>query len=273
MTEEGPEHDLTDLHSHLVPGVDDGARDLDDALEGVGRMVDRGIRTIVTTPHLAGSLTLDPQGLEERLTEVDAAFEAVERAVRERYPDVSFMRGHEVMLDRPEAHLEDPRIRLGDSRVVLAEWPRLRVPPGTARVLRALREQGVQIMIAHPERYGGYDEQLSAVEEWRAEGAFLQINYGSFTDRYGPRARLLAFRLLERGWVDCLASDFHGREHLRLYVNEAREVFRALDAEESWTLLSSTNPGRIARGEEPLLVPPVESSRGFLERLRALFRA
>ena len=264
---------FVDLHSHLVPGVDDGSISLEDALEGLGRMVEKGIRTVVTTPHLDGSLTREPQALAAKLAEVDEAFQRVQMAVREKYPELSFMRGHEVQLDLPDPDLSDPRVRLGDSDFVLIEWPRLQIPPETPPVLRDLGSRGVRLLIAHPERYRGYDLGLALVERWRHEGAFLQVNFGSLVNRYGPEARSLAFRLLERGWVDCLASDFHGRPHLRLYLDAARDTFERLGAERSWELLTQINPGRICLGEDPLPVPPMEGSRRIIDRIRSFFRA
>lgn len=261
-----------DLHSHLVPGVDDGARNLEDVLEGVGRMVERGVTTIVTTPHLDGSLTLEASGLERRLSRMDGAFLEAEEAVRRAHPAVRFLRGHEVKLDCPDPDLSDQRLRLGGSDFVLVEWPGLLVPPGTPRVLRSLRSQGAEFLIAHVERYRGYDQAMTVLERWREEEVFFQVNHGSLVGRYGTEVRRRAFRLLERGWVDCLASDFHGRPELRLYIGAARRLFRELDAEEAWTMLTEVNPGRIAGNEKPLPVPTVKMERGVWDRLASLFR-
>ncbi len=264
---------ITDLHSHLVPGVDDGAPTVDDALEGVGRMVEREVGAIVTTPHLSGLLTHRPRELELRLGEVEEAFDTVSKAIRDRYPELSFLQGHEVMLDCPDPDLSDPRLRLGNSNVVLVEWPRLQIPPETPRVIEAISETGVQVLIAHVERYGGYGLRMALVEEWRQSGALFQCNYGAICGRYGSEARSRMVRLLEKGWVDCLATDFHGRPHLRLYMECARRTFEELHAEEAWRLLTRTNPARIVRGERPVPVPPIESEPGLLERVLSLFRS
>jgi protein-tyrosine phosphatase len=271
VSDAGPS--IIDLHSHLVPGVDDGARSIADAMEGLGRMVARGVDTIITTPHLDGSLTRDPGALRERLATVDAAFGELQAAASRAHPTLTLMRGHEVKLDIPDPDLSDPRIRLGNSNFILVEWPRLLIPPETPPVLARLGSAGVRLLIAHPERYGGYDPELHLVEKWRKEGAFLQANFGSLIGRYGPAPRAVAFRLLERGWVDCLATDFHGRPHLRLFLDAARETFERLGAERAWDMLTQVNPERISRGDEPLPVPPVEGGRGLVDRIRSLFRA
>jgi protein-tyrosine phosphatase len=262
---------LVDLHSHLIPGVDDGARSVADVLEGVGRMVERGVRRIITTPHLDGSLTLEPSALERRLGEVDGAWEEVRAEVARAFPQVEFGRAHEVLLDVPAPDLSDPRLRFPGTSVVLAEWPRLRIPPGTPRVLAGLREAGVRILVAHPERYRGFDRELSLAAAWREEGAWLQMNCGSLVGRYGPLAREQALRLLGRGGVDCLATDFHGRPHLRLYLREAEAHFLGAGAAEAWRLLTQVNPLRLSQGEAPLPVPSVDFSRGVLTRIRSLF--
>jgi protein-tyrosine phosphatase len=236
-------------------------------------MVGAGITAIITTPHLDGSLTRHPDRMEVRLRDLDESFAAIATAAEERHPELTFERGCEIMLDRPDVDLSSPRIRLGGTRFALIEWPRLQIPPGTPQVLGAIRGQDVRVLIAHPERYSGYDEELSIIPRWREEGALLQMNYGSLLGRYGPQARARAIRLLESGWVDCLSTDFHGRPSLGLFVDEAKKVFQSLGAEASWDLLTQTNPHRIRRDEEPLSVPPVEGDRGVFSRLWSLFQA
>lgn len=263
---------LTDLHSHLVPGVDDGARTREDALEGIGRMVKVGIRRIVTTPHLEGRLTLDPAAFSARMERVDPAWERLRTAVGKRFPEVELHRGHEVLLDTPDPDLSDPRVRLAGTSWVLVEWPRLQVPPGSTRAVARLGGSGVRPIIAHPERYAGLDDTLELVGEWRVEGALLQVNHGSLVGRYGPEARRRAILLLRRGWVDLLATDFHGRSHLRLYVREAEAALREAGGGEQWRMLTSLNPARIVQGGTPLPVPPLSLEGGLWRRMKTLFR-
>ncbi len=259
---------LADLHSHLVPGVDDGARSLEDTLESVDRMVEQGIRRILTTPHLRGSLSLDGVRLEERLSQVTEAFNVAAEAVAKRHPDVEFRRGHEVMLDVPDVSFDDPRTRLGGSSFVLIEWPRLRLPPGTTKVLHRIANEGYRPIVAHPERYIGMD--LALAEQWRVVGAYLQVNYGSVVGRYGGEARDFAFRLLRRGWVDYFSSDFHGRPDRKIYRREAADRLRDLGAEESLVHLSRTNPGRVFEDRLPIPVPNLPAERGFWAKVKEI---
>lgn len=259
---------FADIHSHLVPDVDDGARNVEDTLDAIERLTTEGVRKIITTPHLDGSLTLHRDLLEERLDEVSEAFERAAEAVRERFPEVEFRRGHEVMLDVPDVDFSEPRVRLAGTRFVLIEWPRLHLPPGTVKVLGRIREEGFVAVVAHPERYIGFDMDVAA--QWKNAGALLQVNYGSLDGRYGADARRLALRLLRRGWVDYLASDFHARPDRPIYMHEARDRLDDLGASETFVTLSLSNPARIFRDELPMPVPPLPEERGLWARLRGI---
>lgn len=264
---------LRDLHSHLIPGVDDGAPELDDALEGVARMIDAGIGAIVTTPHLRGSLTRDPAEMERVLAVEDDAWTTLSEAVAERHPDLRLERGHEVRLDVPDPDLSDPRLRLAGTSYALVEWARFRIPPASRAALEGLCEEGVRPILAHPERYSELLEDPDLVESWRSAGALFQVNHGSLVGRYGADARRRAFALLERGWVDLLSSDFHGHAAEPLPVEEAREALEHAGGEEAFRLLTEENPRRVLDDEELLPVPALVVERGLWGRLLGLFGA
>jgi len=261
---------FVDIHSHLVPGVDDGARDVAAAVESVERFTKLSIRRIVTTPHIDGSLTHHPARLEARLAEVSEAWERAAETIGARLPGVEYRRGHEVLLDVPEVDLSDPRLRLAGTSFVLVEWPRLKIPPRTGPVLERIRAMGYRPIVAHPERYSGIADAMHVVQEWRTVGAYLQVNYGSIVGAYGESARAAADRLLRRGWVDYLSSDFHGHARLEIHMAEATAALEALGAHEAVTALCKTNPGRVLSDEEPLPVPILPAERSFWTTLKGL---
>ena len=262
----------TDFHSHLVPGVDDGARTLEEALEAVERMVSAGIGRICTTPHLNASLTHDPDRLGERLEQVDAAWELVSGEVAERFPDLKFHRGFEIMLDVPDPNLSDPRLRLAGTQFVLVEWPRLQIPPRTEHVIQRMCANGYRPILAHPERYQGTNLDIDLAGAWRSSGACLQVNHGSFVGRYGPEARNVAVELLARGWVDYLSSDFHARRHLGIYLRDVTAFLQEHRGGEQLQLLTVSNPGRVFSEEAPLPVPGLVVQQPFWSRVKSIFK-
>ncbi|MFH1764438.1 MAG: CpsB/CapC family capsule biosynthesis tyrosine phosphatase [Gemmatimonadota bacterium] len=268
----GDSNGFTDLHSHLVPGVDDGSRTLQEARDGLRRFEASGVRQIVTTPHLDGSLTRDRGLLEVRLAKVDEAWGSLRRMAAEEFPDLELHRGHEVMLDIPDPDLSDPRVHLAGTPYVLVEWPGLQVPPSTLPVLDRLVDSGIKPIIAHPERYRGLGREVVLPGEWRARGALLQVNHGSVLGKYGDLPRRRAVTLLERGWVDLMASDFHGRAHLSPSVREAQEVFLEWGGRDRFDLLARVNPARILRGEDPMQVIPLTVKKRAWQRLRETFQ-
>lgn len=261
-----------DLHSHLIPGVDDGARSLEEALEAVERMVEAGIGRMVTTPHVNASLTRDSGLLRTWLDDVDDSWKELAEQVGERFPEIELLRGHEVMLDVPYPDFSDARLRLGGTSFVLVEWPRLQIPPGTEQVIERIVDAGYHPVIAHPERYSGIRQDLNCARAWRTAGAYLQVNHGSFVGRYGPEARAVASELVARGWADYLSSDFHARAHLEIHLRDAEGFFAVHDGLEQFGLLTVTNPGRIIQDQPPLPVPPLRIRKRFWDRFASIFK-
>ena len=108
---------FADLHSHLVPGVDDGARNVRDALEGIGRMVAAGVGALVTTPHLQASTTLDPEAMGRVMARMDHGWREISSAVAAEHPDLVFRRGFEVRMDVPDLAFHDFRDGFGSGSV------------------------------------------------------------------------------------------------------------------------------------------------------------
>lgn len=261
-----------DFHSHRVPGVDDGAVDLDESRAALETLAAQGVRGLITTPHLDGSVTRQPDRLAEYFRRIDMAWEQLVALRDDLFPDLALARGAEVMLDVPDPDLSDPRVRLAGTEFVLVEFPYMTIPPHSVEAIRQIRLKGRVPVVAHPERYAGIEGALPLVDQWKRAGALLQVNCGSVLGRYGRSAELAAWQLLERGWTDYLASDYHGRG--RCSVAECRGILTRSTAEEQAELLMHRNPARLLRGELPEPVPPVRrpEARSGLSRLLRSFR-
>lgn len=260
---------LVDIHNHLIPAVDDGARNEKEALAALQAMRDQGVRRLIATPHLDAGVTVRPEAFAGRMAAIDAGWARLQE-IASQVPEVEIARGHEIMLDVPGVTLTDARVRLAGGLCVLVEFPRLQVPPGSAGALYRIRNEGYLPIVAHPERYVNIDvNRLDLVDEWRRMGARIAVNAGSLLGGFGTGARATTLAMLEQGWVDIVGSDYHARPGRPLLLAAAYEQLAEWGDEDQARMLLSINPGRVMDQEEPLAVPPLEVRRW--RRLRALF--
>lgn len=257
---------MLDFHSHLMPGVDDGAADLDESRAGLAAMVDQGVGTIITTPHIRGSLTLRTNELDRYLGELDAAYELLATLAVTEFPGTRIERGVEMMLDIPSPCLDDPRLRLAGSSYALFEFPYMMVPPNSTVPIRTLRNAGVVPVIAHPERYSNISGNIELVESWIDAGACIQVNCGSIIGQYGSGPKRHAWTILGNGWAHYLSSDYHSRG--RCPIRACAAAMQERGAESQFQMLTETNPERMIRSEAPLPVEPVEEIQlGFWKKV------
>jgi protein-tyrosine phosphatase len=267
-----PETPRVDVHSHLVPAVDDGARDLDEAVAAVDRMVAAGVTRVLTTPHIDASVIARPDVFERVQRSVETAWHAVMERCRECHPTIELYLGREVMLDVAAPEFDDARVRLNGGRYVLVEFPRLNIPPGAEDVLYHVVARGQIPVVAHVERYFYHGDEERALEEWRHAGALLQVNAPSLLGKYGPVPRAFAWELLSRGWVDLLASDYHARGET--WLLEARDALVERGGEEQERILMGLNPRHVLMDETVEDVPPLalaDSRADRWSRLRRIF--
>jgi protein-tyrosine phosphatase len=249
---------VIDLHSHLLPGVDDGSRAVAQSVKVLGELAAQGVTDICLTPHLrASQAAAGPP-------------EAHDRAFAALAPDAPasprLHRGAEVMLDRPLANTHPDRLRritLGGTRYILVEFPRMVALDTVTIALTRVREMDLIPLLAHPERYACCSPE--AVSRWRGLGACMQVDGPtlSTSQARGQRAR----DLVAGGLADIIAGDNHGDERS---IAEGRRFLLAQDAADQAELLTRTNPGAILADGALTPVPPVAIKSTWMQRLRQL---
>lgn len=251
---------MIDLHTHLLPGVDDGSPSIERSLPVLERFAREGVEVVVCTPHLdASAAAKAPRARNEQiLAELAAAAAALPRAPRLEL-------GFEIMLDEPGVALDREGLSLGTSKAVLVEFPRTSIPAGGAAELFRLRMSGVVPVLAHPERYWGCTTGM--VREWKHVGAVIQLDAVMLLNP-SPSGRL-ARALIAEGLVDCIASDNHADGRSQMV---AREWLAEVGADEQGVLMTRQNPSRLLTDRELLPVPPLPRQRGMFARLRELIR-
>jgi protein-tyrosine phosphatase len=195
--------DVIDLHCHLLPGIDDGPRDMRMALAVAQLQVDAGVETVAATPHVSWDL---PTGAEAIASGVDAV--RAELAAR-RIP-LHVVTGGEIDVHRA-AELTDDELRalaLGGGPWLLLEAP-LQTGMPLEPVAFELIERGHRVLIAHPERSPLLQRDPAALRRLADAGALTQVTAGSLTGRFGRTVQRYAEALLEDGLVHTVASDAH----------------------------------------------------------------
>ncbi len=251
---------MIDIHTHLLPGVDDGSPSVDASRPVLERFAADGVVTVVCTPHLNASGA-------ERAAAVREQNEALLTSLAAAVPNgPRLVLGWEIMLDEPGVDLTRRELMLGSSKAVLVEFPRTSPPDNGAAEIFRIRMSGVVPVLAHPERYWGCTVQ--AVRDWRRCGAVVQMDAVTL---FGKSAlSVLARELVSHGLVDCIASDNHGDRRSLL---AARQWLVEIAGENHAHLLTSENARRILADEPMLPVPPLAARRRFGERLRDIGRS
>lgn len=231
-----------DLHCHLLPAVDDGARTLEDALEMARALVDLGFSTVAPSPHARPEYA-SAEVVERRLAEVGAAL------AREAIPLTLGRNAENVLDDAFLRSLGTPAARtLGTGRYVLVELPYTAPVPALPDILFRIRTKGVTPVIAHPERCLEFERKGRAAEAVRA-GALLQLDVGTLLGRYGGTAKRLARAFLEEGLYALGATDLHGPVGARDWVGRALGELRGRVGEQAFGRLMRVHPGRLLAGE------------------------
>jgi protein-tyrosine phosphatase len=246
---------VIDLHSHLLPAVDDGSRSVEQSLKVLSEMARQGVTDVCLTPHLqAGRAEAGPPPAHQR------AFEAL-RAGAPAVPRLH--RGAEVMLDRP---ITRPvalarNVTLAGSGYILVEFPRLVAHDTVVNALSQVVQQGLVPVLAHPERYSCCSPE--AVRQWRGLGARMQVDA---TTLLAPQARgQRARQLVSEGLADILAGDNHGDD--RTVANGAR-FLEAQDGAEQVDLLVVKNPAAILQDAPTSPVPPLRMRESWMSRIK-----
>ncbi len=252
---------MIDLHSHILPAIDDGARNIGESLSIARAAAQDGTTVIAATPHVRFDY---PTTLEEISSGVEALNELL---VTERVP-VRVVPGAEIALERlRELELDElAAFGLGGNpRALLVEFPYRGWPEKLLDQIGRLRGGGFTVVLAHPERNDAVQRDVSLIELTVASGALIQVTAGSLVGEAGRKSRRTAEEFLARGLCHLLASDVHGPGVRRTLLGAARGHV-GNDQLARW--LTEDVPGAILAGGE---LPPRPSETASGGSRRSLF--
>ena len=249
---------MIDLHSHVLPGVDDGARTIEDSRELASKAASEGITAIAATPHVRHDYPTTPDRMEAEVA-------ALRRDFSEQGIPVEILHGGEVDLQAMRALSQDDLRRFTiaqNGRYLLVEFPYRGWPLDLEQTLFDLALSGFAPILAHPERNAEVQAEPGRLSPFVDRGGLVQITAASLDGRIGRRSRQAAQELIEAGLAHILASDAH--------LPEIREVGLAAAAEalddELARYLTQAAPSAIVAGEAVPPPPARRRRRRFLRR-------
>jgi len=198
-----------DMHSHFIPGIDDGAKTMEDSMALLRAMKDMGYKTIITTPHVM--IDYYPNNTEKIL----AGLETVKTALKENNIELSIKAAAEYYIDEHFIGLLDnnePLLTIYEKEV-LVEFSMLYEPPMLNDVIFKMLGAGYRPIIAHPERYLFFHRDMQRFRDLKDRGCMLQLNMLSVAGYYGYNIKLIADQLMQKGLYDYCGSDMHHEKH------------------------------------------------------------
>ncbi|MFO7948559.1 MAG: CpsB/CapC family capsule biosynthesis tyrosine phosphatase [Armatimonadota bacterium] len=237
---------MIDLHTHILPGLDDGAPDMQVALAMARMAAEDGVRAVCATPHA---------GLDPYYTTPAVIHEALGKLRQqiERYAiDLTLFPGSEVSVtaDLNAMAGSDELLTLNESRYLLAELPFYGGIEGVEQQIFQISVSGYRVVLAHPERAQACQNDPGLLETLRYRGCLAQINVGSIIGSEGRRVRRMCRQWLEDGLVDVIASDAHNARRRRPVLTPAKEAVVEIGGPELWQTLTVVNPALILKDED-----------------------
>ena len=267
---------MIDIHSHILPGLDDGSKSMAETIEIVHQLQEAGFKAIIATPHvLEGRNFLHP-------AEILAVTEQVCSQVAAAEIQVEILPGAEnyIFPDMAKWARDGKLMTLGNAgKYLLVELPMLEIPHYTDQVFFELQVLGLTPVLAHPERNKGLVEEPERILTWANKGILLQVDLRSLGGKYGPQAKGLAERLLGSDLIHFVGSDAHRvSQREGAYREELRSV-QGIVGEEKFGEMTLFNPqrmlaGKVVQGAEEYFLRECgrekEGKRGFWCRIKDL---
>ncbi len=233
-----PEHlpFTIDIHSHILPGIDDGSPDIATSLQLIKGLYAAGIRKTIATPHIIADLYRNTP------TTINNALQQVKQACVQQNIDIEITAAAEYMLDDNFMALlrgDEPLLTL-HKNVILTEIAYSSSPENLEETIAEICAKGYKPILAHPERYAFYQQKLDDYFYLVELGFTLQVNLLSLTGYYGSKATKAAKFILDNNLCKLIGTDMHHRRHLAaVNLTENREIFQQYLGGKEWNKLDA----------------------------------
>lgn len=237
---------MIDIHSHIIPNVDDGARSVEETFNILKEAQEAGFTDVILTSHFLLNY------YETNVQELIFWKEKLQEVLKKQGTKINLHSGMEIYItNQMEELLENKKIlTLANSRYMLIELPLATNVKYFDYVVYYLEAKGIKPIIAHPERYKCVQKDPDIVEEYIEKGCLIQCNYGSIVNLYGREAEKTIKTLLKKNQVHFLGSDVHRENGTYLIILDAIKKIRKIIGENKINEITTINPKKILQNEE-----------------------
>ena len=245
---------MVDIHSHIVFGVDDGAKTIEDSLEMLRIAADAGTTDIVATPHSDLRFRFNPALVQQRIAEVQNLVGETIRIHRGCDFHLSFENIHACLADRAP-------FTINGYRYLMVEFSEKSIPANIGDIFQQMLRRDITPVVTHPERNARLMGELRRLVEWARMGCLMQVTAQSFTGRFGKSAEASCRTLMKHRLVHFVASDAHDSEWRPPDMREARKHVALDYGEEAAERLFHTHPRMTLTGDYIECEDPGEPGR------------
>lgn len=232
---------MIDIHTHILPGIDDGSKDFEQSLMMAGEAYNAGFTEIITTSHYMTNVYEADKSTRLKL------IKKYQKLLEQNNIDLKLYNGAEIYFsdDFPELVKSGIIPTLANSQYVLFELPLRSKIIYIDSCIFKLKQMGYIPIIAHPERYAVVQNDINVAKEWVECGALLQSNYGSAIGFYGRYAKNVLFKLLKNDMITFLGSDNHRVGQIYANMPKIIKILKRKIGEEKLKELTEDNPKKI----------------------------
>jgi protein-tyrosine phosphatase len=242
---------LIDIHSHILPGLDDGARTWEESLQMARMAVEDGIKIMVATPHLYGGRSIDAEQINPKEVILATLAQFREKLAEENIP-LEVMPGCDFPLSFESLQLLDQGLALtinDAKRYLLLELPDTSLPPGIEDICFQLQSKGLTPIITHPERHFLIQEVPQKLKRLIDLGCLAQMTGNSLTGWFGRRVKKISRQMVKAGYIHLLATDAHNTRKRPPVLSQAvKELARLVGKEQAQAMVTRV-PEKIIKGE------------------------
>ena len=233
---------MIDIHSHLIYGVDDGSKTIEDSIEMLKSLYNSGVSDIIFTPHYIAETNYVSTKLENI-----KLYKKIQTELKNNNIDINIYLGNEIYIDKNilDNIKENKICTLNNSEYVLVELPMSGIFPDYIDIINNLINEGCKVILAHPERYVSFQKDFSKMTELAELGVYFQCNIGSILGEYGKEAKKCIKTILKAKLIDFIGTDIHKCKYDYSYIEKAKNKFKKYLSNEEIDNIFNNNAKRI----------------------------